>query len=264
MELDGEPVALQDIAALAFVPHGHFTSMRVDGGMVRGLSLHLDRLARDCRSLFDVEFDLDGVRSCLRRTVARIPGPVVVRLTVFDPRLALAHPGMQAAPRLLVTTRPAPPPALPPLNVRTRRYIREEPEIKHVGLFGTIRQKRIAQREGFDDALLVGGDGRVLEGTTWNIGFFDGAKVVWPDGDILDGVTMRLLAESGCESTRTPLHLEDLRSMHAAFASNAAAGVRPIAAIDDIAFSADHPVVGMLRSRYEAIEADAVVARESC
>jgi len=45
--------------------------------------------------------------------------------------------------------------------------------VTHVGLFGPLHERRAAQLDGHDDALLVH-DGNVLEGPTWNIGFYDG------------------------------------------------------------------------------------------
>lgn len=243
---------------MALVPYGHFTSMRVDSGATRGLSLHLSRLALDCQSLFDVDLDLQRVREFVRQVVARRQGSFAVRVTVFDPSLALARPGAHAAPRVLVTTRPLPSSPPSPLNVQARPHIREEPEIKHVGLYSTIRQRRLAQQNGFDDALFLGSDRRVLEGTSWNIGFFDGSKVIWPEGDILNGITLRLLSRMDRETKRICLYIEDLERMQAAFATNAAMGVRPIAAINNISFSVDHPIIGILQSKYDAIEAEVV------
>ncbi|MEK8144253.1 aminotransferase class IV [Streptomyces sp. M10(2022)] len=66
-ELNGEPVEPSQLQTLALTNYGHFTSMRVDEGRVRGLSLHLERLRRDCRSLFGVDLDLQRVRELARR-----------------------------------------------------------------------------------------------------------------------------------------------------------------------------------------------------
>lgn len=43
MELDGRSVMADELARLALYNYGHFTTMRVDAGRVRGLSLHLRR-----------------------------------------------------------------------------------------------------------------------------------------------------------------------------------------------------------------------------
>src|SRR5215208_4287170 len=104
MELDGRRVEVDDIATLALYNYGHFTSMRVEDGGVRGLSLHLERLSRDCRVLFDADLDTSLVRDLVRR--ACVVEPVTARVTVFAPAMDLGHPGGNLEPRVLVSTRP--------------------------------------------------------------------------------------------------------------------------------------------------------------
>ncbi len=41
-ELNGSPVRVEDLGTIALLNYGHFTSMQVRGGRVRGLDLHLD------------------------------------------------------------------------------------------------------------------------------------------------------------------------------------------------------------------------------
>lgn len=54
-------------------PHcGHFTSMRVEHQRVRGPSLHLDRLVRDCRRVFDAAQQSFG-RTRPSSTTATVP-----------------------------------------------------------------------------------------------------------------------------------------------------------------------------------------------
>jgi branched-subunit amino acid aminotransferase/4-amino-4-deoxychorismate lyase len=50
-------VTADELARLALYNYGHFTTMRVDAGRVRGLSLHLRRLVNACRTVFDAELD---------------------------------------------------------------------------------------------------------------------------------------------------------------------------------------------------------------
>lgn len=66
-ELNGRPVGADELQALALTNYGHFTSMRVEDGRVRGLALHLERLARDCRAVFGAELDTGRVRELARR-----------------------------------------------------------------------------------------------------------------------------------------------------------------------------------------------------
>ncbi|MDT3441382.1 aminotransferase class IV family protein [Pseudofrankia sp. BMG5.37] len=257
-ELDGVAIDVDQLEALALVNYGHFTSMEVADGRVRGLSLHLERLVRDCRQLFDAELDPDRVRHLIRRAMAGTTAPVVVRVTVFDPDLRLGRLGADAVPRLLVTTRPAPRPAAaaapPGLRLRSACYRRDLPEVKHVGLFGALRLRRAAQRAGYDDAVFTDAGGVLSEATTSNLGFVTGGRVLWPSAECLPGVTMRLIdQELGADATTTAVTLADLPHLDGAFATNAATGVRPVAAIDDVRWPGDHPFTRALARRYEAI-----------
>ncbi|MFF1956356.1 aminotransferase class IV family protein [Streptomyces sp. NPDC058220] len=247
-ELNGRPVSLDQLQALALTNYGHFTSLRVDEGRVRGLALHLDRLGRDCRVLFGVDLDVERVRELIRR-VAPARGSITIRVTVFDPAMDLGHPDRATDPQILVTHRPAGSLPLPPLRVQSALYVRDAPEVKSVGLFGLLRHRRVAQLNGFDDALFMDGNELISEGGTWNVGFFDGEQVVWPEADCLVGVTMRLLQEAH-EHRVAPVALGDVAPMKAAFATNAAIGVRAITRIDDMEMPGDHPIIDILRKEY--------------
>jgi branched-subunit amino acid aminotransferase/4-amino-4-deoxychorismate lyase len=228
--------------------------MRLDDQRVRGLTLHLERLTRDCRRIFDADLDPDRVRHLLRHTLADTAGSVLVRVTVFDPDLELGRPGADAEPQLLVTTRPAATAPLPPLRLQSAPHCRELPEVKHVGLFGALRWRRVAQRNGFDDALFTDAGAAISEAATSNIGFVDGERIVWPEADCLAGVTMRLINKARqADATTTPVTLSDLAGVDAVFATNAVVGVRSVSAVDGIQWSDEHPVLDILRRQYADI-----------
>ncbi|WP_354639370.1 aminotransferase class IV [Kitasatospora camelliae] len=248
-ELDGRPVTPEQLQALALTNYGHFTTLRVEDGRVRGLALHLDRLERDCRTLFGTPLDLDRVRSYARRA-APAAGAAVIRLTVFDPALDVGTIGSEPAPRVLVTTRPAGGLDLGPLRVRSVRYQRDLPEVKGVGLFGALHHRRAARLAGWDDVLFTDAAGRFTEGGTWNVGFVRGTEVVWPQGAYLAGTAMRLL-RAELPGTEEPVTSPE--GFDAAFATNAAVGVRPLGAIDGTALAAEHPVVERLRATYRQV-----------
>ncbi|WP_236243074.1 aminotransferase class IV family protein [Streptomyces sp. CC228A] len=253
-ELNGEPVEPAQLQNLALTNYGHFTSMRVDDGRVRGLSLHMERLQRDCRTLFGTDLDPERVRELARRA-APATGSTAVRVTVFDPSLDLGHPNKADDPHILVTSRPAGALPLPPLKVRSTTYVRDVPSVKSVGLFAALHHRRQAQLHGFDDALFIDQEGVISEGGTWNIGFFDGSRVIWPNADCLVGVTMDLLKATHDHETRS-LRLDDLTNMRAAFATNAAIGVRAVSAIDGVELPASHAIIDTLRKEYMEIECD--------
>jgi branched-subunit amino acid aminotransferase/4-amino-4-deoxychorismate lyase len=254
VELNGAPASSGHLGALALVNYGHYTTMHVDDLRVRGLSRHLERLVQDCRAVFDADLDPDRVRSVVRHALIRAPRSVVVRVTVFDPDLELGHPGADAQPQLLVTTRPTAVAPLSPLRLQSVPYRREMPAVKHVGLFGSLSQRRIAQRNGFDDALFVDATATISEAVTANVGFFDGEKIVWPQAAYLAGVTMGLINQAlDVHTTTAPITLSQLVDVDAAFATNAAVGVRPITTIDSIRWSGDHPSLKTLCEKYADI-----------
>jgi branched-subunit amino acid aminotransferase/4-amino-4-deoxychorismate lyase len=255
-ELNGRPVTPAELQTLALTNYGSFTSLRVDDGRVRGLAMHLERLVRDSRILFGVDLDAEHVRELVRR-VAPTEGSTMVRVTVFDPSTDLGHPDRATDPRILVTRRPAGALPLPPLSVQSTVYERDLPEVKGVGLFGTLHHRRTAQLNGYDDALFADIEGAISEGGTWNIGFFDGDHVLWPDAKALPGVTM-LLLQSVHEYRTARITLADAGRMQAAFATNAAIGVRAIARIDDVQLPADHPIHDILRKKYMDVPGDPI------
>ncbi|MGH3888015.1 MAG: aminotransferase class IV family protein [Pseudonocardiaceae bacterium] len=253
-ELNGVAAGPDQVKALALTNYGHFTSMRVDDQRVRGLALHLARLIRDCRRVFDADLDPDRVRHLIRHAVAEIGRSVVVRVTVFDPALELGHLGADTEPQILVTTRPAAHTPLPALRLQSAIYCRDMPDIKHVGLFGSLQRRRSAQRNGFDDVLFTDADATISEAATSNIGFIDGDRIVWPQADCLPGVTMQLISKSRAgQVTAAPVTLGQLAGVDAVFATNAAVGIRPIGAIDGIQWPDEHPVVAALRKEYADI-----------
>lgn len=263
MQLDGGPASADDLGGLALGNYGHFTTMRVLDGRVRGLRLHLDRLVTDCRTLFGVDLDPDRVRELARRAVPAGAADTVLRITVFDPALSPVSPAPDAHPRILVTVRPAPAGGPDPavgVRLRSVRYRRELPTVKHTALFGAVYHRRAALRAGFDDVLFVDDDSTVTEGSTWNIAVVRDGRVSWPAGGCLPGVTMQLLSTQlrrqgvGVDTVR--LRLAELSAAGSAFITNAAIGLRAVGAVDGVAVAAEPTVLRTLRAAYEAVAAE--------
>lgn len=257
-ELNGAPVTAGVLEALALVNYGHFTSMRVDNGQVRGLSHHIERLVRDCRALFATDLDRDQLRDYIRHAVGDRDGALVVRVTMFDPKLDLGRPAASDGPSVLITARSAAELPLSPLRVQSTAYTRDHPPVKHIGLFGALWHRRNAQLDGFDDTVFTDADAYLSEGVTWNVAFYDGEQVIWPNADVLPGVTMRLLQQVHDRTSLASINLRDLPRVQAAFATNAAIGVRAITAINDVDFPAEHPIFQTLRKEYEEIPGESL------
>ncbi|MGA5442423.1 aminotransferase class IV family protein [Streptomyces griseoincarnatus] len=256
--LDGQSVTPDDLLPLALTNLGHFTSMRVDeSGRIRGLSLHLERLVRDCKAVWGADLDSGRVRDYVRQALAGHEGPCVVRVTIYDPAVDMGHPADADQPRVLVTMRPAGAMPPPPLRAMSMQYERDLPEVKHAGLFGALHARRTAQLKGFDDALFVSSDGHVSEGGTWNVGFINDEGVVWPQAPVLPGVTMALLQRHVDHQTAA-VSLDQAKRMQAAFATNTSIGVRALSVIDDTPMAIEHPVLSALREAYLSIPGEAL------
>ncbi|MGY0065405.1 aminotransferase class IV [Streptomyces sp. QTS137] len=253
-ELNGSPAGPKALRALALTNYGHFTTMAIEDGRVRGLELHLERLDRDCRLLFDVPLDIGRVRAWARRA-APATGRCTVRITVFDPLLDLANISEDAVPQVLVTARPAPTARAQPLRVRSAVHLRDLPEVKGVGLFGALRLRREARRSGYDDVLFTDGDSALLEGSTWNIGVVHDGRVVWPAGPALAGTARELLRRAGA-GTSARVTLPELAECDAVFVTNCTLGVHPVTRVDGLVFPAGHPAVTRLADLYASLPAD--------
>jgi branched-subunit amino acid aminotransferase/4-amino-4-deoxychorismate lyase len=253
-ELDGRPATPGELAALALTNYGHFTTMRVEEGGVRGLGLHLERLTSTCRRLFDAELDADRVRAHVAQALQDLPRPVVARVTVFDPALDAGSIGADAEPHVLVTTRSAPPQPCPPLRLRSAVYERDLAEVKHTAIFGAMRHRRAAVRAGFDDVVLVDAGGRLGELATANLAVIIDDQLVWPGAAVLGGVTAALIDQAHKGPTGTePLLRDDLDRVDAAIALSSVVGVRAIASIDGRTWPDEHPLIARLRAGYDAI-----------
>jgi branched-subunit amino acid aminotransferase/4-amino-4-deoxychorismate lyase len=257
MQLNGVTPSMDQVKTLALTNYGHFTSMLTEDGRVRGLSLHMQRLAKDCRLLFDADLDIDQVRSYVRQALVDQDPRTVARVTVYDPGLDLGTIGSDATPHVLVTTRAASASDPGPLRLQAAAYRREMAAVKHIGLFGALRCRRTAQREGFDDVLFLNQDGTISEIATSNIGFVREGTVVWPRSEWLTGITMTLLNQALDEPIHSePLTLKDFPDMDFAFATNAATGIRPVVSVDDHTWPVDHPALKQLRDLYADIPAE--------
>jgi branched-subunit amino acid aminotransferase/4-amino-4-deoxychorismate lyase len=237
---DAEPAALR---ALAQSNYGHFTALRVRDGAVQGLELHFERLRRGNAELFGADLDERVVRGWMQQAAAAAGGGCSLRVALFSRQFDLRQPEREMAVDVLVTAADPPPAGGRPLRVRSCRFQRPVPHLKHVGTFPLHHHRRQARLAGWDDVLFVDGadgDPLVVEGSVWNIGFWAGDGVVWPQAPALRGITERLLQEGlaaqGVAQVVRPVALAELAGFQAAFAANAH-GLQPIAAIDAVEYA---------------------------
>jgi branched-subunit amino acid aminotransferase/4-amino-4-deoxychorismate lyase len=257
LELNGHVPELAEMQRLATWNYGHYTSMQVRDGAVRGLALHFARLSDGNQDFFGYEMDFPAehrLRELIRHGLdgARDASVQVRFVPGADP---------SGEPDVLVSvTDPAPDAARPPLRVRTDGYRRDWPAHKHAATMGLSYTQVRARRAGFDDAIFVGPDNRVSEGTSWNAAFFDGDRVIWPTAPMLKGVTMVLL-QIALTMNGTPWVLREVDAVElpllsAAVAVSSICPAQPIGSIDGVPFPADDKLVDLLRDAWESVPFD--------
>lgn len=252
--LNGRVPMLGELAFLAQVNYGHFTTMQVRERRVRGFGLHLQRLATATRELFGSDLDIDRVRAQVRQLLD--DEPVSLRITVFSAELDRAHLERAVAPDVLIATSPARSPRCGPLRVQSIRHERVLPRIKHIGMFDLLYLWRQARIAGFDDFVLTTAAGEIAEGSTWNIGFWDGRRVVWPSAPALPGITLQLLdaglRDQGVESVTRPVLCDQLSGFRSAFMLNSRSVGPLIESIDTQRFEVDGELLRMLTAACES------------
>ena len=252
--IDGLPPSTDDLTHHALVNYGALTSFRVEAGAARGLDLHLARLRRSAEELFGAAPDEDELRRLMRLAVQG-RGACWLRVSLFSPEIGHRTPSWEGRPKVMTAVFPPPPPLAESVRLMAMAHEREAPHLKHVATMGLVQARRRARAAGFDDALFMSRDGRVSEGSLWNIGFIDDGGIVWPEAPMLAGVTQAVLqAEldvSGVPQVTRPVRQEDLSRFEGAFICNSATPVCPVIAIDERTFAIDETMIATLRAVWD-------------
>ena len=251
--LNGQPASADDLRSLALVNYGHYSSMQVRNGAVQGLELHERRLQAGTRELFDSALDFAKVREQMRAAVAATPD-CTLRATVFSPGFDYRNPAGSFATEVLISLSPPARASTHAVKVKSFEFQRPLPHVKHVGTFPLFHYRRQALAQGYDDALFADAEGRISEGSVWNLGLWDGEQVVWPEAPALRGTSEQLLQaglrESGVAQQVREVFLADLPAFTAAFISNAS-GFQLIASVDETGFSSPPEMAAMLAKALE-------------
>lgn len=236
MQIDGQPANAAELGHFVLSNYGAFTSMQVEDGAVRGLDLHLARLETEAVELFGVAVPETRLRQRMRQALDGRGGRFSLRVNLFSGAISLRAPDAMVEPNVLTTVSAAASPLNTPLRLQTQTYGRETPHLKHAATFGLSLARRRAVQAGFDDALFVDVEGRISEGSIWNIGFVQGETVIWPEAPMLMGIGMgglqRGLVEAGRASVTRPVFISELAGFDAAFICNSATPVCAVSEID--------------------------------
>ncbi|WP_127503440.1 aminotransferase class IV [Actinoplanes solisilvae] len=260
LEVNGRAPELADTHRLAGVNYGHFTSMQVRDRGVRGLALHFARLADANEEFFGWRPGLDDEHRLRGLILQALDGEkdASVRVSYVPGADRAAPPDVVVAVSDPWSDEPA-----PPRRVRIDPDFRREwPEHKHAATMGLIRAQRRAVEAGYDDALSIGPDGLVREGSVWNVAFFTGDQVVWPQAPMLKGVTMVLLQVAmtmqGVPWTMRPVPIAELLDFTAAVAVNSRTVRQEIASIDDLVYPAGDKLAELMADVWRSVPFDAL------
>lgn len=224
VQRNGRDADTSALAPLAFAGHAHFTAMQIRDRKIRGLDLHLDRLRTASMRMFGNALPDDVIRAHLRSAIDASPADASLTATVYSPagEFVVAGPDIEA--ELLIRTSPAATDPQGPLSLAAVEYQRPLAAIKHVGEVAKTHYLREAVAQGHDDAAFVDRQGRLSEGTIWNLVFWDGETVVWPIAEMLTGTTLgivqRQLKRLGVPQRSQEVRLADLPNLAGAAVMN--------------------------------------------
>ena len=220
---------------------GVFEVMRVYAGRLYALDEHMSRLERSATNL-RLPLDAELVRAEASRLIARAgtgPDHDLVRVMVT-----------RGGRRLMFTEMLPDHP--PELRLKTIIYAptRILDGIKSLSYGANMLATRLAQEDGFDEALLVTPHGRVLEGPTSSIFWIRGGELFTPPltEHILASITRALILDVTGAAERS-VTLEELREADEVFLASTTREVEPVAAIDENRFPGPRPVSDAIRER---------------
>ena len=256
VQRNGRPATDIDLSPLAFAGYAHFTAMQVRGGQVRGLDLHLARLRDASVRMFGQALPDALLRGYLQTAIAAGPPDLSLMATVYSPAGEFTVAGSDVVPEALVRTAPASNGPVGPLDLAVFAHERVLPEIKHVGEVAKTWFLRQAVEQGFDDAAFLDREGRLSEGSIWNLAFWDGESVVWPQAAMLVGTTMsivqRQLSALGIAQRVQPIRPQDLSAMAGAVVMNSWTPGVAVHRIGDVALPDAPAFTALLHRAYQA------------
>ncbi|MGH2874325.1 MAG: aminotransferase class IV [Solirubrobacteraceae bacterium] len=213
---------------------GVFEVMRVYDGVPYAFEQHIARMQRSAANI-RLPFDAEAIRADAHRLLAQAgDGPDHALL-----RLILTRGGR----RLLLTERMAQVPERVSLKSIPYSPTRILDGIKSLSYAANMLATRLAQEQGFDEALLVTPHGRVLEAPTSSLFWVSGGELLTPplSEHILASITRALVIEVA-GAREQPCTLEELYRADELFLASTTREVQPISALDDRRFEGPTPV----------------------
>jgi branched-chain amino acid aminotransferase len=244
--------------------------LRTAGGHPVDFDRHLDRLRRSADAIALSLPDEDLIRRAVADTlVAARNDEAYIRIVVTRGagRIAL---DLDAAdkPSLLVIAQPLKMPraelytegarlAIVGVERTSRRAV--DPAVKSGNYLNSIMALAEAQKAGAYEALMLGPDGRVAEGSTSNVFAVRAGRLTTPAlmTGILAGITRQRVIElaraAGLDAGEGDLYQDDLRGADEVFITSSIRGVMPVRQVDDriVSGGAPGPITRRLTDAYD-------------
>jgi branched-chain amino acid aminotransferase len=254
--------------------------LRTAGGRPVDFDRHLDRLARSAGSIMLSLPDQARIRGAVGETLAAAGNPesyIRIVVTRGAGRIAL---DLDAAgtPSLIVIVSDLKMPraeiytdgaviAIVGVERTSRRAV--DPAVKSGNYLNSILALAEAQRRGAYEALMLGPDGRVAEGSTSNVFAVRGGELTTPTltTGILAGITRQRVIElaraAGLAAGEGDLYPDDLRAADEVFITSSIRGVMPVSQVDDrtISTGAPGPITTQLMAAWDGFIADVAAGR---
>ncbi len=277
--LNGELVPWRE-AKTHILCHGlHYASAVFEGeraysGVIYKLTEHSQRLVDGARELdFEIPYTVEEINEASRQVVAANEfsdcyirpiswnGSEMMGVSARKNKVHLAIAAWEWGSYFPMEER------LKGIRVSWAKYRRPDPmtapaRTKATGLYmiGTIEKNR-AERQGFDEALMLDWRGRVSECTSGNIFFVKGQELHSPAPDcFLDGITRRVIIQlakrRGYTCIDRVIMPEELNDFNECFMVGTAAEVTPIKEIGDYMFQPGKATENMLRDYMAEVQPD--------
>jgi branched-chain amino acid aminotransferase len=217
---------------------GAFEVVRVFDGVPFAMDEHMARMERSGRGL-RLAIDTEAVRTDAYRLLAAAYSGSTDRADHRLLRMMVTRGGH----RVLLTEQLLESPGRIRLMSTTYAPTRVLDGIKSLSYGANMLATRLAKEAGFDDALLVTPEGRVLEAPTRSIFWVTGGELCTTPltEHILASITRALVIEV-TDVTERAISLDELYAADEAFVASTTREVHPIAAVDDHAYAGQAPV----------------------
>ncbi len=229
---------------------GLFETIKIENSIPIELDLHLDRMYNSIEELnLNISEDKYDLKS---KILSYIDENNIVykalRVTVFDE-------GYNISTRDIVYNKEMYNKGLKLMLSTNKRGDSILYKHKTTNYFENIYIKRYALENGFDDAIFLDYENRILECSISNIFFIKNNQIYTPNKDlsILNGIMkkriIRLCGELKINIVETDIKITDLKKFEFCFVSNSLMGIMKVEKINDIKFKQNNDIFNELWSR---------------